>query len=195
MRRRQFITLLGGAAAWPLEARGQEAGKVIRIGFLGASLDSQGMAAQYRMFLAELREHGFNEGQNIIVDYRRNDDPRGIFAVAAELMRLQVDLVVATGPESALQAVVGASRCIPIVFVAVQYDPVARGYVDSLARPGGNITGVFYRQPELAASSSKSSPRPFRTGPNWPFSTTPIPRISSVRPRARPSPCPCNCNR
>jgi putative ABC transport system substrate-binding protein len=151
LKRREFITLVGSAAAWPLAARGQEAGKVIRIGFLGASLDSQSMAAQYRMFLAELREHGFNEGQNIIVDYRRNDGPRGIFAVAAELMRLQVDLVVATGPESALQAVVGASRCIPIVFVAVQYDPVARGYVDSLARPGGNITGVFYRQPELAA--------------------------------------------
>ena len=54
------------------------------------------MATQYSTFLAELREHGFNEGQNIIVDYRRNDDPRGIFAVAAELMRLQVDLVVAT---------------------------------------------------------------------------------------------------
>jgi len=151
VERRNFITLLGGAAAWPLAARGQETGKVARIGFLGASLDSQGMAAQYSTFLAELREQGFNEGRNIIVDYRRNDDPRGVFAVAAELMRLQVDLVVATGPEVVLQAVVGASRSIPIVFVAVQYDPVARGYVNSLARPGGNITGVFYRQPELAA--------------------------------------------
>jgi putative ABC transport system substrate-binding protein len=60
-------------------------------------------------------------------------------------------LIVATGPEVALQAVVGASRSIPIVILAVQYDPIARGYVDSLARPGGNITGVFYRQPELAA--------------------------------------------
>ena len=66
-------------------------------------------------------------------------------------MRLQVDLIVATGPEVALQAVVGASRSIPIVIVAVQYDPIARGYVSSLARPGGNITGLFYRQPELAA--------------------------------------------
>ena len=66
-------------------------------------------------------------------------------------MRLQVDLIVATGPEVALQAVVGASRSIPIVIMAVQYDPIERGYVSSLARPGGNITGVFYRQPELAA--------------------------------------------
>ena len=152
LKRREFITLLGGAAAaWPLAARAQKAGKVIRIGFIGASLNSSAMAAQYQAFLTELHELGFREGRNIIVDYRRLDDPRGPFAVAAELMRLQVDLIVATGPEVALQAVVGASRSIPIVILAVQYDPIERGYVSSLARPGGNITGVFYRQPELAA--------------------------------------------
>jgi putative ABC transport system substrate-binding protein len=151
MKRREFITLLGVAAAWPLAARGQQAGKVIRIGFIGASLNSSAMAAQYQAFLKELHELGFSEGRNIVVDYRRLDDPRGPFAVAAELMRLQVDLIVATGPEVALQAVVGASRSIPIVILAVQYDPIERGYVSSLARPGGNITGVFYRQPELAA--------------------------------------------
>ena len=110
MRRREFITLLGGAASWPLAARAQQAGKVIRIGFIGASLNSSAMAAQYQAFLTELHELGFREGRNIIVDYRRLDDPRGPFAVAAELMRLQVDLIVATGPEVALQAVVGASR-------------------------------------------------------------------------------------
>jgi predicted acylesterase/phospholipase RssA len=65
--------------------------------------------------LKELHELGFSEGRNIVVDYRRLDDPRGPFAVAAELMRLHVDLIVATGPEVALQAVVGASRSIPIV--------------------------------------------------------------------------------
>ncbi len=152
MRRREFISLLGGApVAWPLAAHGQQAGKVIRIGFIGASLNSSAMAAQYQAFLTELHELGFSEGRNIVVDYRRLDDPRGPFAVAAELMRLQVDLIVATGPEVALQAVVGASRSIPIVIMAVQYDPIERGYVSSLARPGGNITGVFYRQPELAA--------------------------------------------
>jgi hypothetical protein len=150
-KRREFITLVGGAAAWPLVVRAQQAGKVVRIGFIGASLNSPAMAGQYQAFLSELRELGLGEGQNVIVDYRRIDDPRGPFAIAAELMRLQVDLVVATGPEVALQAVVGASRSIPIVILAVQYDPIARGYVESLARPGGNITGVFYRQPELAA--------------------------------------------
>ena len=154
MKRREVITLLGGAAAtWPLAARAQQADKPIRIGFIGGtSLNSSGMAAQYRAFLTELNEFGFSEGKNIVVDYRRLDDPtRGPFAIAAELMRLQVDLIVATGPEVALQSVVGASRAIPIVFLAVQYDPIGRGYVASLARPGGNITGVFYRQPELAA--------------------------------------------
>jgi putative ABC transport system substrate-binding protein len=97
-----------------------------------------------------LRERGFNEGQNIAIDYKRIDDPHGPFAAAAELMRSNVDLIVATGPEVALQAVIGASRSIPIVFIAVQYDPIARGYVNSLAHPGGNVTGIFYRQPELA---------------------------------------------
>src|SRR6516164_4933545 len=113
IRRREFITLLGGGAvAWPVAARAQQAGKVIRIGFIGASLNSSGMMAQYQAFLTELQELGFSEGRNITVDYRRVDDPRGPFAIAAELMRLQVDLIVATGPEVALQAVVGASRSI-----------------------------------------------------------------------------------
>src|SRR6266566_4934601 len=113
-------------------------------------LDVPSTSAQYQAFLAQLRELGFSEGQNLIVEYRRYDDARGPFAAVAEMMRSQVDLVVAAGPEVALQAVVGASGFIPIVILAVQYDPVERGYVTSLSRPGGNITGVFYRQIELA---------------------------------------------
>jgi putative ABC transport system substrate-binding protein len=185
MKRREFIALLGGAAAaWPLAARAQQAGKVIRIGFIGASLNSSSMAAQYQAFLTELHELGFSEGRNIIVDYRRLDDPRGPFAVAAELMRLQVDLIVATGPEVALQAVVGASRSIPIVILAVQYDPIERGYVSSLARPGGNITGVFYRQPELAAkqlSHTKGTGRVVRL-----FPSARVRRISCIPEQSRP---------
>jgi putative ABC transport system substrate-binding protein len=152
MRRREVFLLFIAAAVWPLAARAQQSGrKVIRIGFFGASLNNQSMAAQYGSFLTALREQGFNEGENIAVDYRRTDEPRGVFASAAELMRSQVDLVVATGPEVTLQAVIGASRSIPIVFLAVQYDPIGRGYVNSLAHPGGNVTGISYRQPELAA--------------------------------------------
>jgi ABC-type uncharacterized transport system substrate-binding protein len=111
------------------------------------------------------------------------------------LMRLQVDLIVATGPEVALQAVVGASRSIPIVIMAVQYDPIARGYVSSLARPGGNITGVFYRQPELAAKQLELLTQTFPEKSDWPFSTIRTPPISSARPRRRLGPCPWSCNR
>jgi putative ABC transport system substrate-binding protein len=152
MRRRDFITgVAGSAAAWPMAARAQQTGKVIPIGILGPSLNSPETAAGYQAFLAELRRLGFGEGDNLSVEYRQVNDPRGPFAMAAELMRANVDLLVADGPEVALQAVVGAGRAIPIVFVAVNYDPIGRGYVASLARPGGNITGVFYRQLELAA--------------------------------------------
>jgi putative ABC transport system substrate-binding protein len=151
VRRRDLIVLLGGASiSWPVTARAQQNGKIIQIGFIGASLNNPSMATQYESFLAELRAQGFYEGQNISIDYKRIDDPHGPFAVAAELMRSNVDLIVATGPEVALQAVIGASRSIPIVFIAVQYDPIERGYVKSLAHPGGNVTGIFYRQPELA---------------------------------------------
>src|SRR5262249_2157107 len=84
------------------------------------------------------------------IEYRNVDDPRGAFVAAADLMRLHPDLIVAFGPEVALQAVVGASRAVPIVIIAINYDPIERGYVTSLARPGGNITGVVSLQPQLA---------------------------------------------
>jgi putative ABC transport system substrate-binding protein len=151
MRRRQFITLLGGAAAWPITARAQQGGKVTRIGFFGPGLNSPAVTVPYQAFLAGLQELGFVEGQNLSIEYHSLDDSRGTFVAAAELMRSQPDLIVAAGPEVALQAVVGASRAVPIVVIAVNFDPIARGYMTSLARSGGNITGVVYRQLELAA--------------------------------------------
>jgi putative ABC transport system substrate-binding protein len=152
MNRRAFMLALTGAtAAWPRAARAQpQAGKVTRIGFLGAPLDTGTQQANYRAFLTKLMELGFSEGRNLAIEYRDYTDSRGPFVAAAELMRSQPDLIVVTGPEVGLQAVVGASRAIPIVFLAVPYDPVERGYVASLARPGGNITGVFIRSLELA---------------------------------------------
>jgi putative ABC transport system substrate-binding protein len=149
MRRREFITLLGGVAvSWPLTAHAQQAEKLPRIGFLG--LDRTATAATvmidlYRAFSSQLEKNGFREGQNIIVEYRAVDDPRGPFVGAAELLRAQPDLLVAAGPEVALQAVIGASGHIPIVMLAVNFDPIERGYVASLAQPGGNITGVIVR--------------------------------------------------
>jgi ABC-type uncharacterized transport system substrate-binding protein len=151
MRRRDFITLVGSAAACSLTAGAEGAEKVTRIGYLGPSLNVPSTAALYQAFLSSLRDAGFNEGQNLVVDYQRVDDPRGPFVAAAEMMRSSPNLIVAYGPEVALQAVVGASGFIPIVVIAINYDPIERGYVKSLARPSGNITGVFYRQLELAA--------------------------------------------
>ena len=108
------------------------------------------MADYYRAFSSQLEKNGFREGQNIIVEYRAIDDPRGPFVGAAELVRAQPDLLVAAGPEVALQALVGASGHIPIVMFAANFDPIERGYVTSLAQPGGNITGVIVRPLDLA---------------------------------------------
>src|SRR5262245_46383738 len=139
MRRRDLIRLLGGAAtAWPLAAGAQQAGKVWRLGILGPSLNVPNLVALYQAFLAELKALGFEEGKNITIEYRRVDDPRGTFVAAAELLRSPTDLIWANGPEVALQAVVGASGFIPIVILAINYDPIERGYVSSLAHPGLN---------------------------------------------------------
>jgi|SRR5262249_28942612 len=151
MRRREFLGALGGlTAAWPVAARAQQPGKVVRIGFFGPALTASATIAPYQAFLAQLREFGLYEGQNIAVEYRNVDDPRGAFVAAADLMRSRPDLIVAAGPEVALQAVVGASLAVPIVVIAINYEPIGRGYVATLARPGGNITGVVSRQLELA---------------------------------------------
>jgi len=151
IERRKFLATLGGAAAgWPLSARAQQADKVVRVGFFGPALTSPATIVPYQAFVTRLRELGFNEGQNIAIEYRNLDDPRGPFVAAADLMRLHPDLIVALGPEVALQAVVGASRAVPIVIIAINYDPIERGYVTSLARPGGNITGVVSLQLQLA---------------------------------------------
>src|SRR5262245_2492530 len=150
MKRRAFIAGLGSAAAWPVTARGQEPGRIYRLGILGPTLNNPPAIAQYQSFQTQLGELAFREGRNLTIDYRGVDDPRGPFVVAGELMRSQPDLIVAIGPEASLQAVVGVSGNIPVVMIAINYDPLARGYISSLARPGGNITGMVFQQLELA---------------------------------------------
>jgi putative tryptophan/tyrosine transport system substrate-binding protein len=151
MKRRDFITLLGGAAvAWPLAARAQQSGRLIRLGFLGPTLNNPPAIAQHQAFRTQLGELGFREGQNLTIDYQNVDDPRGPFVAAAELTRSRPDLIVASGPEASLQAVMGVSGFIPVVMIAINFDPLARGYIASLARPGGNITGFVFQQLELA---------------------------------------------
>jgi putative tryptophan/tyrosine transport system substrate-binding protein len=150
-RRREFITLLGGAAAaWPLAARAQQPAKVARIGCLvTGALESYQARAMVDAFREGLRERGYVEGQNIVIEYRSADGSIERFPpLAAELARLKVDLIhVPNTP--ATRAAQQATSTIPIVGVAMG-DPVGDGLVASLARPGGNMTGLTFLGPELA---------------------------------------------
>jgi ABC-type uncharacterized transport system substrate-binding protein len=148
--RREFITLLGGAAAaWPLAARAQQAGKVPTIGFVGGgSRPSQGPWME--AFARRLRELGWTEGRTVAIEYRWAEGSRNRLAeIAAEFVRLKVDLIYAAGTEPALAAK-QATSTIPIVF-PVTGDPVGTGLVESLARPGGNATGLSNLAVDLAA--------------------------------------------
>ena len=145
--RRDFITLLGGAFAWPLAARAQQAGKLPTIGFLGTTTPSawsQWVAA----LVQRLRDFGWIEGRTIAVEYRwaEGRDERFV-EIAAEFVQLKVDVIVTSG--TALLAVKQATSVIPIVF-AVANDPVGSGFVASLSRPGGNITGLSLQSTDLA---------------------------------------------
>ncbi len=150
MRRREFITLLGGAmAAWPLVAQAQQAGKVARIGFLGATSPA-GYGARVEALRAGLRELGYIEGTNLVLEYRwAEGNYDRLPALLAELIRSNVDIIVTHGTPAALAAK-QATASIPIV-VGIIGDPVASGVVGSVARPGGNITGSSFFSPELDA--------------------------------------------
>ena len=147
MRRREFITLLGGAAAsWPLAVRAQQAGKLPTIGFLGA--DASAFSPWTAAFVARLRELGWIEGSTIAIEYRWSQGRTERYTeIAAEFVRLKVDVIVTVG--SAVPVVRQATAVIPIVF-AVGIDPVGSGLVASLAQPGGNVTGLSIQANELA---------------------------------------------
>jgi putative ABC transport system substrate-binding protein len=148
--RRDFITLLGGAAVWPLAAHAQQTGPMRRIGVLsGFAASDPAHRSWIAAFQQELANLGWMDGRNIRIDYRwRDDSIEPIRALAAELVALRPDvLFVATTP--ALAALRQATRSIPMVFTAVA-DPIGGGFVGSLARPAGNITGFLVEEPPLA---------------------------------------------
>jgi putative ABC transport system substrate-binding protein len=148
MRRREFITLLGGAAAtWPLAVRAQQPARLPTVGFLGAASPSAWISWT-GAFVERLRELGWIEGHTVAIEYRWAEGRSERFAeIAAEFVRLKVEVIVTGG--AAGPAVKRATSTIPIVF-AIASDPIGDGLVMSLARPGGNLTGLSVQAPDLA---------------------------------------------
>jgi putative ABC transport system substrate-binding protein len=148
MKRREFVTILGGAAvAWPFAVRAQRSANLPIIGFLGTNTPST-QSRWTDAFVQRLRELGWIEGRTIAIEYRWAEGRTERFAeLASEFVRLKVDVIVTLG--AAVIAAKQATSVIPIVF-AVALDPVGSGMVASLARPGGNVTGLSLQQSEIA---------------------------------------------
>jgi putative ABC transport system substrate-binding protein len=144
MRRREFVTLIGGAALWPLTAQGQQPERMRRIGVLpgGGDTDDPRSQPNISAFLQALQQLGWADGRNVKIDYRwPAGDADKARKYAAELVALAPEVIV-TISSTNMTALLQATRTVPIVFVAVA-DPVGAGYVDSLSRPGGNATGFL----------------------------------------------------
>jgi putative ABC transport system substrate-binding protein len=147
LRRRDFITLLGGAAGWPLAAGAQP--KLPVVGWLGVR--PRATAAASEGFVEGLKDAGFAEGRDVIIEYRSaNDQFDRLPALAAELVQRQVKVIAAPGGMALAAAARGATSSIPIVFM-IGSDPVELGLVKTLNRPGANLTGVAYLNVEVAA--------------------------------------------
>jgi putative ABC transport system substrate-binding protein len=182
LKRREFITLVGCAAvAWPLAASAQQQPKILRVGFVGIQPRE---APVYTNFLKRMAELGYQEGRNFTFDYIQTPDVEGYERNYRELATRKVDVFLAVGTERALRAALLAAEGKPIVLLAIDFDPVARGYVASLSRPGGSVTGIFVRRSSSPPNASKSRARRSRArlcseSPSTPF------RASNVMRRPR----------
>src|ERR1700758_5047044 len=146
MRRRTFIAGLGSAAAWPLAARGQQP-KMLRVGYSGIMPRD---ALHYAAFEKRMAEIGYQQGRNFTFEYIQAPSIEGYQQTYSELAARRVDIMLAGGNEPAPRAAPAAAGATPIVFIALDFDPVEKGYVASLSRPGSNMTGIFVSQLELA---------------------------------------------
>ena len=169
MRRREFITLLGGAmAAWPPAAGAQQATRVHRLGYLGLG-PASAWAMRVEVLRAGLRDLGWIEGKNIVIEFRWADEVDQLPALAAELVHLPVDVIFASS-STQVEAARQATQTIPIVF-SNHADPVGIGQVASLARPGGNITGLSMLLTDLAVKEleilTEAVPQAKRIGVLW----------------------------
>jgi putative ABC transport system substrate-binding protein len=152
MKRRDFITLLSSAAAtWPLAARAQSP-KMLRVGYSGMMTRE---APHYAAFEKRMAELGYQEGRNFTFEYIQTPGIEGYELTYRELAARDVDILLAAGNEPALRAARAAAGTTPIVFIALDFDPVEKGYVASLSRPGGNSTGIFVSQLELAGKRAE----------------------------------------
>jgi putative ABC transport system substrate-binding protein len=179
MNRRAFITLLGGAAAWPIAAGAQHAAK---IGYLGSGTASAN-ATRVEALRGGLRELGWVEDRNVVIEFRWADDVAQLPALAAELARMKVDVIFANS-STQVEAARQATQAIPIVF-ANHADPIGVGHVASLSRPGGNITGLSMLLTDLAAKEleilSQALPIAKRLGVLWnPTTPSHTPALRSV---------------
>jgi putative ABC transport system substrate-binding protein len=177
------LNLLVAGAAW-----GQGATKHYRLGIISAG--SPRSTAFYAAFEARLLELGWSDGKNLTVDFEAGEGPERLSVIAKRMVRDPVDAIVTVGPEPALKAASDATRTIPIVCVALNYDPVERGYATSLARPGRNITGVFFRNPEIGPKQleflRQAIPRASRVGVLWTgFSADQVPPLDAEASRLR----------
>ncbi|HYY85100.1 MAG TPA: ABC transporter substrate binding protein [Beijerinckiaceae bacterium] len=145
MRRRQFIAVVG-AAAWPLAVLGQQPPSLLRV---GASSVQPRTTAIFVAFVERMAELGYEEGKNFSFEYVQAANVAGYEVAYRELASRKVDILLASGPEVGLKSALATAGMRPVVMVAIDYDPLARGYVRSLARPGANLTGISFQQIEL----------------------------------------------
>src|SRR5262245_58432022 len=183
MRRREFIAGLGGAAAWTLAAHGQQTPEVPRVGFVYAGSKA---AAVLRLeaILSGLRVSGYAAPAQVeIVARTAEGDPAQIAPLVAEVIAKNVNVFIVNGP-AVLHAAHLATRTIPIVALDLETDPIASGVAASLARPGGNITGVFLDFPDFTAKCLEmlveSDPKVSRAAVLWDLSTGPV-QMESVK--------------
>ena len=152
MRRRDFIKVaVGSAITWPLVARAQQRSP-LRVG--AASVQSRS-APIYVAFANRMAELGYEEGRNFTFEFVQASNVSGYGAAFQEIANRGIDIMMATGPEENLRAAIGAAGSRPIVMIAIDFDPFVSGYVKSLAHPGGNITGLFFQQLDLAVKRAQ----------------------------------------